>query len=100
MKNQSVKLHLTAILILLAALAPARDAGKHASEMQAIKELESRWSREFEARDLEKMARHYSDDAIVMAPGMAAVKGKDAIRAMLKAMVEDAGLSLKFQTSR
>jgi uncharacterized protein (TIGR02246 family) len=100
MKSQSVKLHLAAILVLLAALAPARDAGKHASEMQAVKDLESPWNREFEARDLEKMAGHYSDDAIVMAPGMPAAKGKDAIRAMLKAMVEDAGLSLKFQTSR
>jgi len=100
MKNRFFKLRFTALLVLLAALAPARDAGKHAAETQAIKDIESRWNHEFEARDLEKMAGHYSDDAIVMSPGMAPSKGKDAIRAMLKAMVEDAGLSLKFQTVR
>jgi len=100
MKSMSAKLPLAAILVLLAALAPARGAGKHASEMQAIKDLESRWNREFAARDLDAMAGHYSDDAIVMSPGMAPSKGKEAIHAMLKAMVEDAGLSLRFQTSR
>jgi uncharacterized protein (TIGR02246 family) len=100
MKNRSVTLHVAALLILIAGQVPARDAGKHAADVQAIKDSEVRWSREFEAKDLERVAAHYADDAVMIAPGFPAFAGKDAIRSVLKAMFADPAMSLKFQTSR
>ena len=100
MRNRFTKLSLAGLLILAAGRIPAEDAGTHAARIQAIRDNETRWNREFEVRDLEKVVAHYSDDATMMAPGLPAASGKDAIRAVVEQMVADAALSLKFQTSR
>jgi ketosteroid isomerase-like protein len=100
MKNRFFRPHFDAILILISSQVPARDAGKHAAEMQAIKDSEARWSREFEARDFEKVVAHYADHAVLMAPGFPAMAGKDAIRSAVKAMFADPAMTLKFHTSR
>jgi ketosteroid isomerase-like protein len=49
---------------------------------------------------VEKLVAHYADNAVLMAPGMASVSGRDDIRKSLKSMIEDYGLSLKFQAAR
>jgi uncharacterized protein (TIGR02246 family) len=100
MTNRFVRLQVGALLMLIASQVPARDAGKHAAEVQAIKDGEARWSHEFEVRDVEKVMAHYAVDAVLMAPGMPAFAGNDAIRAAVKAMFADPALALKFQTSR
>ena len=90
------------VLCSLAAVCLAgysQTAGRPA-DVQALKDNEARWNREFVARDLEKLAAHYADNAILMAPGMASASGRDEIRRMLKDMVADPALSLKFQASR
>ena len=90
------------ILCSLAALCSAaysQSAG-HPKEVQALKDNESRWNREFVAKDLEKLVAHYADDAVLMAPGTASVTGRDEIRKMLKEMLDDPALSLTFQVSR
>jgi uncharacterized protein (TIGR02246 family) len=100
MTNRHVHLSLAGLLILAAAQVPAQDAGKHAAEVQAIKDNEARWTREFELRDLEKTMAHYADDAVMMAPGFSACNGKDAIRLAIKQMLADPAMSLKFRTAR
>jgi uncharacterized protein (TIGR02246 family) len=70
------------------------------AEAKALHDLEDTWNKEGEARDLEKMVGHYTDDATLMAPGMPAAKGKEAIRKMLKEMLADPALSLKFNAAR
>jgi uncharacterized protein (TIGR02246 family) len=100
MKSRTVRLQVAALLILIAGQVPARDGGKHAAEVQAIKDNEARWNQEFEARDLEKVTAHYTEDAVVMAPDLPACAGKEAIRSMLKAMFADPAMSLEFRISR
>jgi uncharacterized protein (TIGR02246 family) len=100
MTNRFLRLQFAALIVLLAGLAPAWDGGKHPAEIQAIRDNEVRWSHEFEAKDLEKVLAHYADDAVMMAPGFPAFTGKEAIRSALQAMLADAAMSLKFQTSR
>jgi len=90
------------VLCTLAALGVAaysQTAGRPA-DLQALKDNEARWNREFVAKDIEKLAAHYTDTAVVMAPGMAPVSGRDEIRKMLQEMVADPAMSLKFQPSR
>jgi len=101
MGNHTVRLPLLAgLLILAAGQVPARDAGKHAADVQAIKDNEARWNREFEARDLEKMLAHYAENGVMMAPGLPASSGKDSIRTLLQEMLTDPAMSLKFRTAR
>jgi uncharacterized protein (TIGR02246 family) len=103
-KNKIAKLPTAGMFVLSAGLIAgaihSAAAARHDSEVQEIQANEARWNHEFESRDLEKMAAHYADDATVIAPGMPAFRGKQAIRAMLQAMVGDASLSLKFKIVR
>jgi ketosteroid isomerase-like protein len=99
-RNRFTKLSLAGLLILTAGQIPAQNAGTHTAEVQAIKENEARWSREFEMRDLEKIVAHYADDAIMMAPGLPAASGKDTILSALREMLADNAFLLRFHTSR
>lgn len=98
MKNRFAKLHLAGLLILAAGRLAAQDV--HAGEIQAIRENEARWNREFEAGDLERVVAHYAGDATMMAPGVPACGGREAIRSALRKMLVDYAMSLKFQTGR
>jgi uncharacterized protein (TIGR02246 family) len=77
------------------ALAEARDAAT-----QALAANEAQWNQDYLEKDLDKIMAHYADDSIVMAPGTPAASGKDAIRQLLKAMVDDPAMSLKFSASK
>ena len=88
---------LTAGLLATAGSIQARDSQDSA---QAIRDNEAQWNRDYEAKDLDKIAAHYADDAVLMSPGTPTATGRDAIRAELKEMIGDSALSLKFQASR
>ena len=77
-----------------------KSAETHDTDVQAIKDLEAQWNKEYEAKDLDKLVGHYTDDAVLMAPGTAPAVGKDAIRSELRQMVADPALSLKFEATR
>ena len=68
--------------------------------MQALKDNEAQWNRDFQSKNVDKLMAHYADDAVLMAPGMPASKGKEAIRKVLSEMVADAGLMLEFVPDR
>jgi uncharacterized protein (TIGR02246 family) len=90
------------VLCSLAALCMAsysQTSGRPA-DVQALKDTEAQWNREFAAKDLEKLVAHYADKAVLMATGMPSSSGRDQIRKTVKEMVDDPALSLKFQASR
>jgi uncharacterized protein (TIGR02246 family) len=76
-------------------MAAARDA-----DTQALTANEMQWNQDYLAKDLDKIMAHYADDVIVMAPGMPAASGKDAVRQLLKGMLDDPAMSLKFHASK
>src|ERR1043166_1443693 len=82
-------------LVLISCNQPAADTRD--ADMKALKDNEAQWNLDYASKDSEKLAAHYADDAILMAPGMPASSGKDAIRKALQQMVADPALSLKFQ---
>ena len=67
------------------------------ADMKALKDNEAQWNKDYEAKDVNKIAAHYADDAVLMNPGMPASKGKAAIQKTLSDMVGDPALSLKFE---
>lgn len=77
------------------AVGASRDA-----DAQALTANEMQWNQDYLEKDLTRVMGHYADDAVVMAPGMAPALGKDAIRRLLKGMLDDPALSLKFHASK
>lgn len=75
-------------------------ADTHDADAKAINDSETQWNKDWAAKDADKILSHYSDDAILMAPGNEPAAGKDAIRPVLKQMLQDNALSLQFQASK
>src|ERR1700686_1028860 len=50
------------------------------ADEQAIRDSEAAWTKEYDAKDAEKVFAHYADDASSMLPDMPLMTGKDAIR--------------------
>jgi len=71
----------------------------HDADVRALKDLEAKWNTEYAARKVDPLLAHYTDDAVLMAPGEPAAAGKSAVRKMLTDMVNDPAMSLKFQAS-
>jgi uncharacterized protein (TIGR02246 family) len=72
----------------------------HEADIQAVKDNEAQWNKDYQAKDLEKIVAHYTDDAVLIAPGTQPSIGKEAIHSALKEMLADNALSLIFQTER
>jgi uncharacterized protein (TIGR02246 family) len=71
----------------------------HDADVKAITDNETQWNGDWAAKDSDKILAHYSDDAVLMAPGMEPLKGRDAIKGGLGGMLADKALSLKFKAS-
>ncbi len=70
------------------------------AEVQAIRDTEAKWNQDFTARDVETLVDHYTDDAVLMVPGMPPSVGRKDIRKTLTGMIGDPALSLKFSAAR
>lgn len=68
--------------------------------VQAIRDLEAKWNEEFAARDVDKVVSHYAEDAIVMAPGMTPLAGKQDIHSAMVQMTADPAMTLKWSPAR
>jgi len=72
----------------------------HNADTKALQDNENQWNQDYAAKDADKIVSHYADDAVLFGPGMAPTVGKDAIRNIVKEMVSDPAMSLKFQASK
>lgn len=86
------------IAMMMAACNQAADT--HEADAQAIKNLETSWNQDYASKNAERIAAYYASDAVLMAPGMEAAAGKDAIHTMVSQMTTDPALTLKFQASK
>jgi uncharacterized protein (TIGR02246 family) len=77
---------------------PIAQPDTRVADRKAISDGEAAWVANWKARDVEKILGYYTDDAVVMDPGVPAVKGKDAIRAALKQGLDDKNFALTFTT--
>jgi uncharacterized protein (TIGR02246 family) len=72
----------------------------HDADVKAITDTEAQWDQDYAAKDADKAAAHYTDDAALMVAGGPPTSGKDAIHAALKGMLADPAFNLKFQATR
>ena len=87
-----------AIALMVTACNQAPDT--HDADVTAIQANEVQWNQDFASKDVDKLAAHYSDDAVVISPGSPPTTGKEAIHTTMKQMAADPALTLKFQPSR
>ena len=96
MKNTLIALCTLAALCL----AGCGQTGTHQSDTLALKDNETRWNQDFVTRNVDTLAAHYADNAILTAPGMPSGSGIKEIRKLLTEMMADPALTLQFQASR
>ena len=76
---------------------PAPDT--HDADVKAISDVEADMLKDWAAKDADKLASNYADNAVLMTPGGDPVHGKEAIHNVAKQMIADPALSLTFQAS-
>jgi ketosteroid isomerase-like protein len=67
---------------------------------QTIRDGEAQWVKDFAAKNVEKVASHYADNASSMIPDMALMTGQQEIRAGLKEEFSDLNSSLDFHPTK
>jgi len=87
----------TLALLLTSCTEPAANTD---AEVKALKDNEVQWNKDFASKDAAKITAHYTEDAVMMNPGMPAAKGKAAVQQTITAMVGDPAFSLKFEADR
>jgi uncharacterized protein (TIGR02246 family) len=75
------------------AAAPAVDPQ---AESQTIRDNETAWAKEWQAKDADKIVSHYAPDAALLVSDMPAMNGTDAIKSGIGGMLKDPHLSLTF----
>jgi uncharacterized protein (TIGR02246 family) len=89
-----------ATLILWMATGCNESADTHDADVKAIRSVESQWNQDFASKDADKLVAHYANYAVMMAPGMAASSGKDAIQTAVTQMLSDPAMTLQFHASK
>ena len=72
----------------------------HDADVKALTDIETKANSDWAAKNADGLLAFYADDAVLMAPGMEALKGKDAIKGALGGMLADKALSLTFKASK
>jgi len=85
------------VLLLATGCAP-KDTSE--ADGQTIKTLSDDWSKAGAAKDSNKFASYYADDAIVMFPEEPAFNGMKDIKAVLQPMMQDPNFALSFTTDK
>ncbi len=102
LRNTSLLLCL-AVAALLAgcANAPAPPPpDTRAADVQAVKDVEAAWVKDAAAKDPDKWASYFEEDASGLYPGAATLNGKAAIKATMAPYLADPNFSLTFQSTR
>jgi uncharacterized protein (TIGR02246 family) len=88
----------TTIAMTMTACNQAPDT--HDADVKALQDNETQWNQDWAAKDADKIAAHYADDAVVMVPGAPPDSGSVAIGTALKSMTSDSALSLQFKANK
>jgi uncharacterized protein (TIGR02246 family) len=92
------------LLLVLSQLActqaPPAAPDTRAADEKAIKDVETAWLKDIQAKDVEKSVSHYTDDSSFLLPDMPIQTGKDAVRATYKALMADPNLAVDFSSTK
>ena len=98
MKRLATLCAATTIAMTLTACNQAPDT--HDADVKALQDNETQWNQDWAAKDADKIAAHYADDAVLMVPGGPPSSGAAAIAAAVKPMTSDPAMALKFKANK
>jgi len=75
-------------------------ADTRSADEATLKNLDAEWSKAAGAKDVDKTASYYADDAIILPPNMATINGKQGGRAMWQAMFSVPGFGGGWKVSK
>ena len=78
----------------------AMTADTRAADEEAIRAADLAWSKAAGDKDAAKFASFYGENAVLMAPGMPAVKGRDAIQQAFVGLSQDPNFALSFAPTK
>jgi uncharacterized protein (TIGR02246 family) len=78
----------------------AMTADTRAADEEAIRAADLAWSKAAGEKDAAKFASFYAENAVLMAPGMAATKGRDAIQQAFAGLSQDPNFALSFAPTK
>ncbi|HEX5832474.1 MAG TPA: DUF4440 domain-containing protein [Pyrinomonadaceae bacterium] len=81
-----ISLFVLLIVMSLSAACQTAATDTRAADEATLRNLDAEWSKAAGAKDLEKTASYYTDDAIVLPPNMPVIQGKQQARAMWQGM--------------
>jgi ketosteroid isomerase-like protein len=87
------------VFVVSCARAP-RPRDTHDADVQAIRDDQIQWVKDFDSRALDKIVSHFSEDAIVIDKGAPPVNGREGAKKLYKEAAADPASSLKFAPSR
>jgi len=79
---------------------PPPAADTRAADEKTIRDLEAQWSKDLEAKDLDKDVAHYDNDASFLLTNMPIVTGKTSITGVHKQLFSDPNIAISFATSK
>ena len=68
-----------------------------AAEASALMQVSRDWSASVATGDLETIVGYWADDAVILAPDMEPMKGKEAIRGFVRGSLEVPGFSISWE---
>lgn len=103
MRNFSLSMRAAAagtLILFLAACnqAPPPAPDTRAADAQTLRDLETTNQKDWAAKDADKLANFYAEEAVLYVPGAPPVKGKAAIRTALGDMLKDPSMTLAYTT--
>ena len=85
---------------MLAGVSPMAFAAQESGDAAQIRQIDTRWSADLEAKDLDGIMTVYADDAVFLVPNQPIMSGKEEIRAWFKARFETPGYHASFRPTR
>jgi uncharacterized protein (TIGR02246 family) len=93
-------LTVSALALVAGACSSAPQPANKANVEKSIRDVEASMNKALSAKDAAAFAANYATDAVVMTPGMGAMKGRDAIREGITALLADPNVNLAFRADR
>ena len=88
------------ITLLALAASCTHQSDTVAADIRNIKADQIQWLNDFNARDLDKMVSHYTEDVVVMEVGTPVKRGRPNVRKMYTEMLADPAYSADFAPSQ
>ena len=85
------------VLIVLTTVSCTQTKVDKKAESEKVMQLSKEWSQTIATKDVEKIVSYWADDAFVMQPGEAPLKGKQAIRQMVEESFKIPGFNISWQ---